>query len=125
MEVVDIYHFSAIDALKELNLYPDACDDFVVEHELGEDRIVVSGPFYRLCGTNLVVAEGVYYRYDEDSDSLEQDFDVALLYESSGEPDAEKPLFWEQGDIVSMFHSYVVSHEHDLVPVEIFEKCVA
>ena len=110
MIITDIQHFSDIDRIKEGELYK-FCDEYEADPDLGDDRIVISSLLYRLHGTSLLIAEGVYYRYDEDTGDFEQDFDVSLLYDSEGEPDLDRPLYWESGTPQSMFHDYAVMQQ--------------
>ena len=115
MVIVNILHFSDIDLLAESEELEEAFleEEEVVNDELGEDRIILSGPLYRLRGTDLLVAEGTYCCYNEETGELEPDFGVSVLYGSSSSPDLNSYLYWEQGTPATMFHNYVTMQQND------------
>ena len=54
------------------------CDMHEANPDLGEDRILIEGPLYRLKDTDMIIAEGTYCNCNEDGE-LEPDFSVSLL----------------------------------------------
>ena len=127
MNIINIEHFCDIDELivNEKLYYELFNEEFVANPDLGNDRIIISGPMYRLCGTGLIIAEGTYCNYNEDTGELEPDFGVSLLYDSYGEPDLDAPLYYEQGTPACMFHNYAVSRTHDSKQFALLEASVA
>ncbi len=127
MNIRNIEHFSEIDEMYDI-YEDDRFDEMMINPDLGDDRIIISGPLYRLCNSNLIIAEGTYYAYDEDTGELEPDFSVSLLYDFSAGEDFDKPLYWQQDSPATMFHYYVrmqesmgnISH-----PVAVLESEVA
>ncbi len=111
MEIINIQHFSDIEKLYEDNEYEFFGEELACPEDIGEDRIVISGPLFRLCGTDLLMAEGTYYAYDEDTGEHEPDFGVCLLYSSPGMPDLDHPLYWEQGTFECTFHNYAARQQ--------------
>ena len=70
-----------IQYLREMDTAHEEYDyeEFETNPGLGKDRIIVTGPLYRLRNTNLFVAEGTYCNFDEETGWLEPDFGVSLL----------------------------------------------
>ncbi len=120
MNIFDICSFSEIDTLEEsVDMEEYYVDELVTNPGLDNDRIIIYGPLYRLCGSELIVAEGVYFLFNEDSGELEPDFGVSLLYKSEGAPDLDSPLYWEQGTPACMLHNYIYMNGLENEPVKL------
>ena len=127
MNIINIQHFSDIDKFfeNENNYYELFEEELIANPGLGDDKIIISGPMYRLRETGLIIAEGVYCDFNEDTGELEPDFGVSVLYDSQGEPDLDNALYWEEGTPSCMFHNYVVSRENEVIQASLLEACVA
>ena len=110
MVIKNVQYFSEMDELRE-SLYAECPDEYARPKDIGNDRITIWGPLFRLRGTTLIIAEGTYYVYDEDSDSLEPSFSVSLLYNAYAEPDLDNPLYWEESSPATMFHHFAIMQE--------------
>ena len=108
MVIKNIQYFSDIDEMRRSGDFNSHDSEWISNESLGDDKINVSAPLFRLRNTDLMIAEGTYYSFDEDTGGHNPDFCVALLYDSSKGLDISKPVYWEQGTPASMFHSYVL-----------------
>ncbi len=105
MTIINIENIDEIDGLNEkVDVYDEVIE--VTNDELGEDRIIITGPLFRLKGTTLIFAEGDYCAYDEEQEELVPDFSVSLLYDEKDGLDLNSPVYWEQDPIGTMFHNY-------------------
>lgn len=82
-------------------------DEIPINPNIGDDRIIIMGPAYRLRNTKLIIALGVYHNYNEDTGEFNPDFDVSLLYKASDEPDWDRPLYYEQDPAATMIYNYL------------------
>ncbi len=104
MEIVKVNNLQEIDGI-ELDIAE--YDEEIANPDLGDDRIIVTGPLYRLRDTKLIIATGTYCNYNEDTGELEPDFSISLLYKSASDPDFDRPLHWEQDPPATMIHNYL------------------
>ncbi len=105
MIIINIENIEEIDRLNEqVDVYDEIIE--VTNEDLGEDRIIITGPLYRLKGTSIIFAEGDYCAYDEETDDVVPDFSVSLLYDEKDGLDLNNPVYWEQDPIGTMFHNY-------------------
>lgn len=125
MIIKKIKYFSDIDKLTHSDEIYELFDEVAICPDLGNDKIMVTGCLYRLRNTDLIVAEGIYYRFNADEGIYEPDFDVALLYNSPGMPNLDKPLYWEQGTPAMMFHNYALMQSDNNVVSNLYETYVA
>ena len=129
MTIRDIQKFSDIDVIREdeeLEAFYD--ENIAMPEDIGDDRIIVYGALFRILGTDLIIAEGTYCNYNEDSGELEPDFSLSLLYDTHGEdePDLDSPLYWEQDSPATMFHNYASMQQQLGCETEVLlERCVA
>lgn len=124
MTIRNVQHFSDIDSFMEGKDMYEIYDEAVIDVDgVGEDRILINGPLFRLRGTDLLIAEGTYCAYDEDTGEIAPDFAVSLLY--SSRYGLNSPLYWEQGTPAMMFHNYAVmqqglgTEEADLLEISV------
>ena len=123
MIIKNIQHFSDIDTIKETECF---LDEYEINPNLGDDRIILYGIMYRLRGTNYLIGEGTYYNYNEETGEREPDFGVSLLFESTHGLNLDSPMYWEQGTPQMMFHNYVVmSVNNSDSSAVLLEACVA
>lgn len=111
MIIKTIQHFSDIDAIKSSGIYDFYNEELASPNEIGRDKILISGPLYRVLNTTILIAEGVYHSFDEATGTLTPDYPVSLLYSSVYEPDLNKPLHWEKEPPAIMFHNYAQMQE--------------
>ena len=87
------------------------CDEHEItnEEEIGRDMIVTSGPICRVTDLGLIFVEGVYFRYDEATDTLEPDWSLTLIYDdvTDAEFDAHKYLYFEQDGPSMSIHNFL------------------
>ncbi len=124
MIITNVQHFSDIEKIQEAEFY-EFCDEYEANPDLGEDRIIIYGPLYRLRGTDLIMAEGTYCCYNEDTGELEPDFSVSLIYKSEGEPDLDSCIYWESSSIPTTFHNFVMQTQMEDAAVVLLENAVA
>lgn len=91
------------------DVWLENCIEITNEDQFGKDMIIAPSVAYRLIADNLIVVEGEYCNYEEDTDTYEPDWSVTLVYENvenDNDFDPNKWLYMEQGTVSSTVHNF-------------------
>lgn len=71
------------------------------------DMIYTDGDKIIISDLGLMIIEGVYCNYNEDTDEYEPDFGLTLIYENIDEEDLNNFVYFEQDPPVTAIHNYL------------------
>lgn len=93
-----------IDYLCESGKLDDYMGEAIVTKNVADgDLIVVYEPAFRITDKNVIAIEGVYYAKDEDTNRLESDWSLTLIYKNveDSEFDADNWIYFESGGVIA------------------------
>ena len=105
MEIVNIFYEELPPEYEEFHFG----EEIEIEPEEWDDAtIIIYAPFYRVEDKDLIYAEGIFCNYDEETNTLEPDWDLVLIYENveDNKFDPTKYLYFEQGTEMSAIHNF-------------------
>ena len=98
--------FNSITADEES--YENDFEEYMIDVPCSDDKILVVNRFYKLHDVGVIIAEGVYCSYDEDTDDLMPDWGCTLIYNTidAAHLDLNDYTYFEQDPPYIALHNY-------------------